>query len=152
MSEMRLLGELLMKDPASWMDVAKKEMGVTEVHGPEDNPRIEEYLETTDYDLPDKYTDEVPWCSGFVNWCLKLAGITGTNSAWSQSWRHWGTSLNGPRYGCIVVFHWSGTKGHVGFVWDSDDDGIFVLGGNQSDSVNIKYFSYDNVVTYRFPV
>lgn len=141
-----------MKDPASWMDVAKKEMGVAEIPGPDDNPRIEEYLQTTTYDLPTDYTDEVPWCSAFVNWTIKKAGIIGTNSAWSQSWRQWGVGLNAPKYGAIIVFHWSGSRGHVGFVWDHDEDGIFVLGGNQNDSVNIKYFSYNNVVAYRFPL
>lgn len=132
-----------------WMDVAKKEMGVKEVPGRQDNPRIVEYLETTDYELPSGYEDEIPWCSAFVNWCLKQVGIKGTNSAWSQSWRKWGRGISEPVKGCLVVFHWSGISGHVGFCYDFDDDGVYILGGNQHNSVNITYFYYDNVVAYR---
>jgi uncharacterized protein (TIGR02594 family) len=134
-----------------WMDRAKQEMGITEVPGREDNPRIEEYLTTTDTPLPRDYSDEVAWCSAFVNWNFKQEGIKGTGSAWSQSWREWGKGLSDPKFGCVVVFHWSGIRGHVGFVWDWDNEGIFVLGGNQHNSVNITYFRYDNVVAYRWP-
>lgn len=135
----------------SWMIVAKKEMGIHETPGRKDTPRIVEYLETTDYDLPDQYEDEVPWCSAFVNWCFKQVGIKGTNSAWSQSWLHWGKSLDDPKTGCVIVFSWGGGKGHVGFVKEADDDGVYVMGGNQHDSVNVTYFSYNNVVAYRWP-
>lgn len=134
-----------------WMDIAKKEMGISEVPGKQDNPKIIDYLETTDYDLPSGYIDEIPWCSAFVNWCLEQSHIPGTNSAWSQSWRKWGKELINPEYGAIVIFNWGGIKGHVGFIYDADDNGIFVLGGNQHNSVNITYYYYDNVVDYRWP-
>lgn len=136
---------------ASWMRIAKGEIGVKEIPGPEDNPRIEEYLATTDYPVPEDYSDEVPSCSAFVNWVLKKDGIKGTNSAWSQSWKNWGKKLESPRYGAIIVFYWGNGRGHTGFVWDYDEDGVWVLGSNQHDSVNITYFSYKNVVAYRMP-
>jgi uncharacterized protein (TIGR02594 family) len=136
---------------APWMDRARKEIGIREVPGRKDNPRIEEYLGTTDYDLPEDYTDEVPWCSGFVNWVMEKSGYKGTDSAWSQSWRHWGKGMGSPAYGCIVVFNWGNGHGHVGFCFDADKDGIDVLGGNQDDEVDITRFRYSKVVAYRWP-
>jgi uncharacterized protein (TIGR02594 family) len=67
--------------------------------------------------------------------------------------------LSKPAYGCVVVF-WRGTKtgtaGHVGFVVGRDKFGnLMVLGGNQSDAVNIKPFAMsgpnDRVLGYRWP-
>ena len=137
--------------PETWMKRAKGEIGVHEIPGKKDNPRIKEYMETTTYDLPENYIDEVPWCSGFLNWTFEEEGIQGTGSAWSQSWRKWGRGLGNPAYGCVVVFNWGNSKGHVGFCYDWDEDGIFVLGGNQSDEVNITRFGYSRVVAYRMP-
>jgi hypothetical protein len=52
----------------------------------------------------------------------------------------------------VVVFKRDG-GGHVGFVVGKDQAGnLMVLGGNQSDSVNIKPFKTDRVVGYRWPV
>ena len=72
-----------------WMLHAESEaeLRVTESAGESDNPRILEYHKsTTVKDL----RDEVPWCSSFVNWCLKEAGIQGTDSAGAASWTSWG--------------------------------------------------------------
>jgi len=136
--------------PAPWMALAEKEIGVTEVPGPVDNERIEEYLRTTTYPVPDRYVDEIFWCSAFVNAIMTWAGHRGTNSAWSQSWLEWGVPVQ-PRYGAIVVFSYGGGRGHTGFVHEADASGLLVLGGNQADSVNISRFGYGRVVGYRWP-
>ena len=50
------------------------------------------------------------------------------------------TKLNNPAYGCIVVFSRAG-GGHVGFLVGKDKQGnLMILGGNQSNAVNIKPF------------
>ena len=139
-------------NPNDWMEIAYGEAGVCEVPGKKDNPRIEEYFATTSYPAPQNYTDEVAWCGAFVNWVVKQVGFKGPQqAAWSQSWRHWGRGLGNPRYGAIVVFHWGNDRGHVGFVDDWDSHGLWILGGNQSDEVNITRFGYSRVVAYRWP-
>jgi uncharacterized protein (TIGR02594 family) len=148
-----------MKTP--WLDVAKKEVGQCEVAGCIDNPRIVEYHATTTLHASH---DEVPWCSAFVNWCLKQVGIKGTNSAAAKSWLNWGQSLAIPEVGCICVIRQkqkgtdaatgSATGYHVAF-WEGEENGkVALLGGNQSDQVKVSHFnlaSYE-IIGYRMPV
>lgn len=137
-----------------WLEIARNEMkaGVTEIAGRKDNKRILEYHATTTLQATD---DEVSWCSSFVNFCLKQAGIRGTNSAAARSWLKWGVKLTVPQSGCIVVF-WrnkpSSWEGHVGFYVGEDSDGdLLILGGNQSDRVKISSFSKSHLLSYRKP-
>ena len=51
--------------------VAKKEKGTREFPGPKSNKRILEYHSTCKMKAD---SDEVPWCSAFVNWCYIMAG------------------------------------------------------------------------------
>lgn len=140
-----------MLNAEKWMSKAKAYIGVKEIPGADDDPDIEYFLSTTDYDLPEDHVDEIPWCSAFANAVLKEAGYKGTNSAWSQSWIEWGHGLPGPAYGALVVFSWGNGHGHVGFVFDWDSSGIYVLGGNQANAVNVTKFSYNKVRAYRYP-
>ncbi len=138
------------KTPESpWLEVAKKELGVTEVAGVDHNERILEYQETTSVGTSD---DETPWCSSFVNWCMKQAGIAGTGSALARSWLPWGHELNVPRLGCVVVFNRppDPKQGHVAFFLDTKDTDIEVLGGNQGDAVSIQKYPKARVLSYRW--
>jgi len=130
-----------------WLTVAKGELGVKEIPGSGDNPRIVEYHQTTTLKATD---DAVPWCSSFVNWCLEQAGVRGTKSAAASSWRDWGEELEEGRLGCIVVMRRQGGN-HVGFYMSEDADGVFVLGGNQGDAVNVKHFPWEIVTHFRWP-
>jgi len=84
-----------------------------------------------------------PWCAIFVNAMLEQAGISGTRSPSSQSFRnHPGfVQLSGPAVGAVVVF-WRGSQasglGHVGFYRGEDADSIWTLGGNENDMVQIE--------------
>jgi uncharacterized protein (TIGR02594 family) len=91
--------------PAPWIDIARAEIGVHEVSGPAANSRILEYFGATTLRAN---TDEFPWCSAFVNWCLQHAGIPGTRSAAASSWRTWGAACT-PQIGCIVVVQYDVT-------------------------------------------
>lgn len=52
----------------------------------------------------------------------------------------------------VVVFSRDG-GGHVGFVVGQHQNGdLMVLGGNQSDAINIRAFSRSRVTGYRWPV
>jgi len=135
-----------------WLTIARKEIGVKEVPGAGNNPRIIEYAATTS--LAAKQ-DSVAWCSSFVNWCMKQAGIKGTGSAAARSWLNWGEPIATPRLGCIVVFkRGAPPSGHVG-ICDHEDisNGIIrVVNGNMSDAVTISRLSVNGVLGYRWPI
>ena len=98
------------------------------------NQRIHEYFLATSYH-PGVGTHEA-WCSAFANWCMRQAGLQGTNLAAAASWLNWGVELSTPRHGCIMVIHWagshSGSGNHVTFFDHDAGDHIFYFGGNQT--------------------
>jgi uncharacterized protein (TIGR02594 family) len=142
-----------------WIEIAKGEVGQRETAGAKHNPRVVEYHQTTSLKAT---SDEVPWCSSFVNWCMKQAGIAGTGSAAAKSWLSWGTSCD-PRTGCVVVIRQKFTGGdkstgsasgyHVGFLQSLTDTHVEILGGNQGDSVKLSKFPLAKytVEGYRWP-
>jgi len=141
-----------------WILIANKEIGQKEIKGGKHNPRILEYYATTTRKAT---TDEVAWCSSFVNWCMTQAGMCGTNSAKALSWKSWGKKLGSPVYGCIVIIDYSYKgdkykgKGHVGFAVGKDSKNrLYLLGGNQSDSVNVSKYNCSAIekhLTYVLP-
>jgi uncharacterized protein (TIGR02594 family) len=137
-------------DAFPWMAIAEAELanGVRETRS---NPRIEEYFASTSFG---RHPDSEPWCSAFVNFCVKQSGVEGTNSALALSWLDWGQDAGGFVPGCIVVLT-RGTpgQGHVGFFVGQDANGsISLLGGNQHDSVNISTFPSARVIGRRVPL
>lgn len=143
-----------MTNDRPWMNIADRELGTVEIAGPGDNPRIVEYHGATSLKSPD---DETPWCSAFANWCMKQAGILGTNRANARSWLNWGVEIAKPRPGCVVVL-WrespNSAKGHVAFYVGEDQANpakIRLLGGNQGDKVSITSYDKARVLSYRWP-
>lgn len=134
-----------------WMPIALAEQGVKEFPGSGDNPRIVEYLHSTTLDPSSASNDETFWCSAFVNWCVERAGLEGTDSAWARSWLNWGKKIDVPKPGCIVVFKRDANSGHVAFYIGETATKIKVLGGNQSDAVNISEYKKSDLLGYRVP-
>lgn len=141
-----------------WYLIARAEIGVKEVPGGKDHPRIIEYLKATS--IPAAYHhDETAWCSAFVNWCMREAGFKGTGLANARSWLQWGEPLTQPRIGCITVFSADGRgpkAGHVAFFVDSyaDKQGaqvLRVLGGNQHNEVCDAPYAKARLLGYRWP-
>lgn len=98
-----------------WLKIARQELDVKEMAGSSHNPKIIEYLKSTTLGRPDNEKDETPWCSAFVNWVLKQAGVEQrTNSAWARSWLEWGVPTDNPIPGTIAVFSRGANAGHVG--------------------------------------
>ena len=124
---------------AKWMSIAEKEIGQEEIPGNAHNSQIIAYHATTTLKAT---KDETPWCSSFVNWVLKQAGIKGTNSAAAISWQNWGkaTSL---QPGAVLVLHnikaqnssLSYSGNHVAFLIKETATHYHVLGGNQRNKV-----------------
>ncbi len=140
-----------------WMTYARNEIKQKEIKGAEHNPRIIAYHATTTLNA-DK--DETAWCSSFVNWCLKQAGIKGTDSAAAISWLKWGKSTNAQAGAITVIYNLKKanssltTSGnHVGFLVQETATHFAILGGNQSDQVKISSYpkSAWNLKGYRWP-
>ena len=141
----------------TWLDIARKEVGQHEVAGRSMNPRIIEYHASTDLKAK---SDEVAWCSSFVNWCMAKAGIRGTRSAAAASWAGWGVATQG-KHGSVAVIYNAGSANsslsrsgnHVGFLIEETSTHLVLLGGNQSDSVKVSNFAKRSwrVKAYRWP-
>lgn len=134
-----------------WLAVATQEIGIRERPGPMPHPRIWEYLASVDnLSELDRSSDETPWCSCFMNWCVEQCGIDGTNAAWAKSWHNWRKRLNGsPRTGAIAVFERVTAKnhaGHVGICIAQEDDQLLLLGGNQSNAVRYSWYPVNGEV------
>ena len=144
-----------------WLAIADKEYGVIEIPGTPNNPRVLAYLGTLTNISPTwRSSDETPWCSAFVNWCVEKAGHVGTKSALSTSWLGWGRKVDKPVKGCIAVFSRHG-GGHVGFYIDEtptlSETYIRILGGNQDHmetgigAVNLTFYLKSKLLGYRVP-
>lgn len=99
--------------------------------------------------------DDTPWCGEFVAYCLAANGIrpqfvqdsSDTNDfLWAQSWRKFGTAVDDPQVGDILVF-----ARHVTFYVGEDATHYLCLGGNQSDAVNITRFRKESCEAIRRP-
>jgi uncharacterized protein (TIGR02594 family) len=134
------------------LKIATSQLGIKEVSGNEDNPTILKYSSETG--IAGVTHDEVAWCSIFVNWCSKKAGLQMTGKANARSWLNMGDKVTHPEPGDIVVF-WRGSreswKGHVGFFlgYNENASRVFCLGGNQGDSVSIQSYDVGKVLGYR---
>ncbi|MEG5297609.1 TIGR02594 family protein [Enterobacter roggenkampii] len=132
-----------------WVATERKYIGEAEVHGPKHNPLILQMWR--DIKRGGIKDDETPWCAAFVGSVLEQSGIQSTRFESARSYLEWGNKLQEPAYGCIAVLTRDG-GGHVGFVVGQNEAGdLMILGGNQSDAVNIKAFSRQRVASYRWP-
>lgn len=139
-----------------WVGIGRLKIGTLEVKGAKHNPVIVAIWELSLQATKQKTwirDDETAWCGAFTAYCMARAGLDHhipKTFYRAKDWANVGTALNKPAYGCIVVFNRSG-GGHVGIVVGKDQKGnIMVLGGNQSDAVNIKPFAADRVLAYRW--
>ena len=149
------------RDVLGWVEIAlgEKAKNVTERPGGEHDPEILKYLASTTIGSDPRFLrDETPWCSAFVNWCVTQSGLTGTDSAKARSWHDggWGRQIDTPAKGCIVVL-WREAPdhpdrlGHVGFLDRVEDDTLFLLGGNQGNTINVTPYPRSRLLSFRLP-
>lgn len=111
---------------------------------------IKDYLKTGGANLN---PEQLAWCAAAVNASLAKAGMQGTGSNMARSFMGWGQPVQQPQRGDIAVFTRgdpNGPSGHVGFFDGYDEKGrIKVLGGNQSDGVNVTAFDPATLLGFR---
>lgn len=132
----------------AWLAIARKEVGTSEIFGTRHNPRILEYHAKTKLGARD---DETAWCASFVCWCLEEAGVKSTQSAWAKDFMNWGKAISELRLGAICVLSRGDNSGHVAFLERWDDERLWLLGGNQSNGVNITSFPRSRLLGVRWP-
>lgn len=123
----------------TWYTEAKRHVGLREIPGPKHNATILGWAKRMGAKVLgiNVVDDETPWCGTFVAHCITSVGLRPAPIAVrAKSWLSWGRELNAPRLGCILVFDREG-GGHVGFYVGEDNTAYHVLGGNQSNSVNV---------------
>lgn len=135
-----------------WIPIAEDLIGTKEKPGSENNPKIMAWAKSLGNPVSRDYTaDSIPWCGLFVAYSLSQAGIDPiTSPLWALSWKNFGESLSKPVFGCIYTRHRDG-GGHVGFLVSQDNDYWHVLGGNQSDMVNVTRISKSAKCYFNFP-
>lgn len=140
----------------AWIVEAKKHVGLREVKGDKHNPTILT-LTVKAFAATGKKSwindDETPWCGSFVGGVFAEAGLGSKipkEFYRAKEWEKVGTKLDRPAYGCVVTFTREG-GGHVGIVVGKTKTGMLkVLGGNQSNAVNIADFDPKRVTSYRW--
>lgn len=130
---------------------ALKLFGTLEVAGPSDNPVIVGWA--TELGLGKAYShDEIPWCGLFMAIVAFRAGkIVPKDPLWALNWRNFGTKVDRPMLGDVMVKSRDG-GGHVTLYVGEDDDAYHGLGGNQSDAVCIRRFSKAIGWSFRRPI
>lgn len=136
-----------------WYEEARRLMGTREVPGPGSNPAIEDWAQ--ELGIPYR-GDDIPWCGLFVAHCIGATLPSEPLPArplGARDWMRFGRACE-PGLGSVVVF-WresrASGKGHVGFYAGEDERGFQVLGGNQSDAVNVKRLSRAQFLGARWP-
>ena len=133
------------------VNIALSQYGQKEVVGRAHNPHILKYFEATDSSAV-AIEDETSWCSAFINWCARESLLSRTKKLNARSWLGIGVHTNEPILGDVVIF-WreakTSWKGHVALYIRQDDTNIYVLGGNQSNEVNISKYPKSQLLGYR---
>lgn len=151
-------------------NLAQRYVGVREITGAMDHPLISWWLGLCSYFAMDSH-DEIPWCSAFVNgiaWELRLPR---SKSASARSWLKVGVPVQRMKppfvgtwpdvevgFDVVILQRGGGNQpgpevlkapGHVGFYAGREDGYVLVLGGNQSDEVNISRYPMDRILGIR---
>jgi uncharacterized protein (TIGR02594 family) len=126
------------------------------LHEKKDKTKLAAWLKSDGKTLGDPTA--LPWCGDAVETAIKKAvpaepfpGAVGENPYFARNWAHFGRAC-GLVYGCIGVFSRGPTSGHVGFLIGQDADEVFVLGGNQGDSISVVAIAKSRLLATRWPV
>lgn len=136
--------------PNSQILIALNEYGETGIAGTKSNDKILKYF--SEIGARWVIDDDTAWCSAFVNWVLKQAGLPYSSALNARNFLTYGKKTIKPVIGDIVIL-WRISKtsafGHVGFFVKETPTTVFILGGNQNNSVNITAFDKSKVLDYR---
>ena len=126
---------------------AAKELGVKEAKGKKNNPRVQKYLAYGSKNNDKVHPDSVPWCAGYIAFVLETSGLKSTDNLMARSYEGKRSGFKNvskmPVPGDITTFYRNGRKsgsGHVAFFLKETPKYFYVVGGNQSDAVNVRRY------------
>lgn len=109
-------------------------------------------------DKLDQHIDpaRTPWCAAFINAVLSEAGYPTSGSNQGISFASYGTKVSTPRVGDIVVIKGGrSSRTHVGIYVGAEMRGnrkyIKLLGGNQSNHVQVSSYDARKIIAIRRP-
>lgn len=137
-------------------DIAQRFIGTKEIVGLANNPLV---LAMLRLDAQWPTADEVPWCSAFANFVAWLLRLPRSKDLRARSWLFVGTPVAlteaVPGFD-VVIFNRGGSSqpvidgpGHVAFYSAHDSKYVYVVGGNQDNSVSVKGYARANVLGVR---
>ena len=139
--------------------IAKQYIDIKEISGAMNNPIIMAMLKL-DNNWPEN--DEVPWCSAFINWVAFNAGVWRSKSLMARSWlamvNHIQIDHAEQGWDVVILSRGHGEQpsagvlnapGHVGLYSFHNGGNVWLLGGNQSDSVSIQKFPKSRIIGVR---
>lgn len=132
--------------------IAQSMIGLKEYENGVLNPMIKNFFICTTVGAT---SENLPWCSAFVNYCFIKAGVKGTRLANARSWLKWGQPSEDPKEGDIVVLRRGSDEiqGHVAFLVCFDGPYVMTLGGNQNNSVCISKYPIKSILDIRtYPI
>jgi uncharacterized protein (TIGR02594 family) len=138
-----------MSEP-SWLKIARSYDGLKEIPGPRHNQTIIRWLGKLNAWWSN---DETPWCGVFVAHCMQESNLPYPKFYMrAKAWSDYGSLLRRDRLapGAILVFDRAG-GGHVGFYLGEDAGFYYVLGGTQSNAVNVMKLGKSRLVASRWP-
>lgn len=132
--------------------IALSQIGIREIVGSKHNPEVLKYFSEIGHEWVKD--DETAWCSAFWNWVVSKAGKKGSGKLNARSWLDTGVavSLEDAQIGDTVVLWRKSPKdwrGHVGGYVRHDKNFIYLLGGNQSNSVSIRAYPRHRLLSIR---
>lgn len=131
-----------------WMAEMNRRMGLHEVR---DNAKLVDWLKIGRYLGNPK---DLPWCGDAVETCFAKTlpnEPLPTNPFFAQNWAKFGRPVGKPIVGAVGVIRWSANSGHVGFVAGTSGNIVYMLGGNQSNSINITGFNRNKFMAFTWP-
>lgn len=148
------VGEPPIYDRVPWLQEAIRLVGLREIPGEGSNPSITSMANELNIDYDN---DDIPWCGLFMAFCIGCTLPKETMPTYplrARAWEKFGVE-EPPQLGALMVF-WRGTRnsgnGHVGFYFGEDDDAYHILGGNQSDMVNVVRIAKGRFLSSRWPL
>jgi len=131
-------------------EIALSQIGIKEIVGKEHNSEVLKYFNETGHKWVKD--DETAWCSAFINWVAFKADKPRSFKLNARSWLTVGKKVEVPKTGDIVIL-WRESpeswKGHVGIYCRETKNYIYILGGNQGNSVSIKAYQKRQLLEYR---
>lgn len=131
------------------METALTAYGFQETLGGHTNPKLLELINDVSDILIEK---NIPWCAAFVSHVLKKNKCKYSKTLTARSNLKIGRKVAKPSIGDIVIL-WRESpdswKGHVGFFVKETPRLIYILGGNQNNTVCIKAYPKVRLLEYR---